>query len=209
MIQCPWCGTQYTAFKTKCANCGGSLSLPAAGAAAEGAADLAAPPPPPRDVPRRYAWRILLTEGWGIVGLVFTVLGAVFFPLGVALSLAIVTLFVGLPFAILGVVFLGMGLALLAWRHSAARRTVEVLKAGQAVLGQIVDLHENVHIQVNGRFPWTVVYRFELHGHGYQGQVTTLSRPGLDEQPGRPVYVLYQPDDPQQNTIYPNPYGYW
>jgi hypothetical protein len=205
MITCPWCGTHYAKFQPNCKNCGGSLPHPPSPEAGA----LPAPPPPPRQVPRGYARRILFTQGGGIVGLVFAILGAVFFPLGVGLSLAVVTLFVGLPFLILGLAFLGVGLGLLAWRYRRAQATVEVLRDGHAVLGEIAQVYENLHVQVNGRFPWTIGYRFEVHGHGYAGRVTTLSRPGLGEQPGKPVYVLYAAGDPEQNTIYPNPYGYY
>ena len=43
----------------------------------------------------------------------------------------------------------------------------------------------------------------------YGGKVSTLSRPDLSQQPGRPAYVLYMAGDPEQNSIYPNPYGYY
>jgi membrane protein implicated in regulation of membrane protease activity len=205
MITCPWCGTQYAKFQPNCKNCGGSLPHPPAPEAAA----LPAPPPPPRQVPGGYARRILFTQATGIVGLVFAILGAVFFPLGLALSLAVVTLAVGLPFLVLGVAFLAVAWLLLGSRYRKAQATVEILRSGQAALGEITQVYENLHIQVNGRFPWTIGYRFEVHGHGYAGRVTTLSRPGLAEQPGKPVYVLYRADDPGQNTIYPNPYGYY
>jgi len=29
------------------------------------------------------------------------------------------------------------------------------------------------------------------------------------QQPGKPVYVLYLPEDPTQNAVYPHPFGYW
>lgn len=205
MITCPWCGTGYTSFQPNCHNCGGSLPLPSTAEAA----GLLAPPPPPRRVPRGYARRLLFTEAWGIVGLVLGILGVVFFPLGLALSLAVVTLFVGVPFLLLGLAFLGGGAGMLAWRYRRVQRTMEVLQTGQAALGEIVQIYENLHVQVNGRFPWTIAYRFSVQGRDYDGRVTTLSRPGPDDQPGRPVYVLYEAGDPPVNTLYPSPYGYY
>ena len=97
---------------------------------------------------------------------------------------------------------------MLALSLSKAQQTVSVLQKGEAVQGEILEIYENIHVQVNGRFLWTIRYRFNLHGEEYQNKVTTLSRPSLQQQAGSPVYVLYLPDQPELNTIYPNPFGY-
>jgi hypothetical protein len=154
-------------------------------------------------------WRILLSDGWAIAGLVFLLLGAVFGVLGVAMSLATVTAFVGVPFALLGALFLLVGVPLLVWRYQTARRTIEVLRLGQASQGEIVSVHQDYRVRVNGRHPWRLTYRFEVNGRQYDGQVTTLSQPDLNQQPGKPVYVLYMGNNPEQNTLYPSPYGYY
>jgi membrane protein implicated in regulation of membrane protease activity len=169
----------------------------------------ASPPSPPRNVPSQVIWRILLTDGWAIAGLVFTLLGFIFGVLGTALTLSLVAAFVGLPFAGLGALFLLAATLLLAWRYQVAHKTVEVLEQGEATLGEISNVYQNFHVRVNGRYPWTVEYRFAVSGSPHRGQVTTLSRPDLSQQPGRPVYVLYMRDTPGQNTIYPSPYGYF
>ena len=86
MVTCPWCGTSYPVFQPNCTNCGGSLPLPDSGHAPAAMPRPAAPPPPPRDVPGQVVWRILLSDGWGITGLVFGLLGLIFGVLGVALT---------------------------------------------------------------------------------------------------------------------------
>ena len=209
MVSCPWCGTNYTAFQPSCANCGGSLPLPAEIAPEPTSESLAAPPPPPRKVPQHVLWRILFADGWAIAGLVFALLGLIFGVLGAALTLAIVTALVGIPFAGLGALFVAAGALILVWRYRMAQRTVEVLERGEAALGEIVSVHQNTQVQINGRHPWTVAYRFDARGRQVDGQTTTLSRPDLSQQPGRPVYVLYMWEGPDQNTIYPSPYGYY
>jgi membrane protein implicated in regulation of membrane protease activity len=209
MITCPWCGTNYASFQSNCDNCGGSLPLPAAMVRAPSTESLAAPPPPPRDVPRQVMWHILSTDGWSIAALVFSLLGLVFGLVGTALTISVIAAFVGLPFAGLGVLFLGAGIPILVWRYQVAHRTAEVLREGEATLGEIVSVRQNYHVRVNGRYPWTVEYRYEVYGREYGGRVTTLSRPDLSEQPGTPVYVLHMSDDPGQSTIYPSPYGYY
>ena len=182
MVTCPWCGTNYTSFQPNCDNCGGSLPLPPEMGPSASSATLATPPPPPRDVPRQAVWHILSSDGWAISGLVF---------------------------ALLGLVFLCGGIAILVWRYQMAHRTVELLREGEATLGEIVSVTQNYHVRVNGRYPWTVEYDYEVDGRLYNGKVTTLSMPDLSQQPGSPVYVLYGPDDPDQSTPYPSPYGYY
>jgi len=208
VVTCPWCGTSYPSFRSNCKSCGGSLRRPTENATVA-ATQPATPPLPPRNVPSQVIWRILLTDGWAIAGLVFILLGLIFGVLGTALTLSLVAAFVGLPFAGLGALFLLTAVLLLAWRYHVARRTVKVLERGEATLGEISKVYQNYHVQVNGRYPWTVAYRFAASGRECHGQVTTLSQPDLSQQPGKPVYVLYMRDDPSQNTIYPSPYGYF
>ena len=209
MITCPWCGTNYTSFQPNCDNCGGSLPLPPEMAPGSSPKSLVSPPPPPRDVPRQAAWHILSSDGWAISGLVFSLLGLVFVVVGIPLTVSVVAAFVGLPFGGLGLVFLCGGIAVLVWRYQMAYRTVELLREGEATLGEIVSVTQNYHVRVNGRYPWTVGYDYEVDGRLYNGRVTTLSMPDLSQQPGSPVYVLHMRDDPEQSTIYPSPYGYY
>jgi hypothetical protein len=144
-----------------------------------------------------------LADGWAIVGAVFSLLGAVFAVTGIVLTAALVALFIGLPFVGLGIVFLATGIPLLIWRFQRAQRTLEVLRMGEATLGTILDVHENYHISVNNRHPWTISYRFSVMGQEIEGKTTTLRTPGREQQPEHAVYVLYLENDVTQNTIYP------
>jgi hypothetical protein len=143
------------------------------------------------------------------MAMVFTLIGVIFGMIGVVLTITIVAAFVGLPFAGIGAIFLTIGVPILVWRYQQAQATVNVLQAGFPVLGEIIDVFQNFHIQVNGRYPWSILYQFELEGQVYEGKVSTLSQPDLSQQPGQPVYVLYIQDNPEQNSIYPHPYRYF
>ncbi len=208
MVTCPWCGTTYAAFQSKCDNCGAALPGPTEGREVSSEETPPAPPPPPRFLPSDFIWRFLFADGWAIAALVFLTLGVIFAPLGIVLTAGIVTAFVGLPFLGLGVLFLGAGGGILVWRYHDARRTEEVLRTGEAVLGQVVEVVENLNIEINGRHPWTTIYRFEVLGREYEGKVTALRPPQPGQLPGRPVYVLVAPGAPERNTIYPNPLGH-
>ena len=168
-----------------------------------------APPLPPREIPKKVMSRMLLTDGGMISGGVFILVGGIFFVVGVPLTIAVVTAFVGLPFAGLGFLFLAGGAGLCYWRYSHAQQTVDLLRDGQAALGEITHVTQNFHVQVNGRYPWVIQYTYKVHGQSYQGKLSTLSQPDLSQQPGKTVYVLYQQDDPEKSTLYPSPYGYF
>ena len=209
MISCPWCGTNYNTFQSNCDNCGGGMPLPIEEDSSSPEVDLRIPPPAPRSLPRNYIWRLLFTDGWTIMAVVFTLIGAIFGSIGVALTVTLVAAFVGLPFAGIGALFLMIGVPILVWRYREARQTAQVLQMGDPALGEITDIVQNYNIRVNGRYPWSILYRFDVMGQAYEGKVTTLSQPDVNKQPGKPVYVLYLQDNPQQNAIYPHPYGYF
>jgi uncharacterized SAM-binding protein YcdF (DUF218 family) len=146
-----------------------------------------------------------MVDAWGIVGLVFGLLGSIFTFVGLILTVAIVTAFVGIPFALLGILFLAVGGAALYYGYQKAQKTIQVLREGQAVEGQIVNLEQNYNVRINGRNPWVISYRFSVNGREYQGQVTTLNTPGAGLQPGKTAYVLYLQNIPEHNTLYPHP----
>jgi hypothetical protein len=203
MTTCPWCGSNYTEFRTNCANCGGPLPLPRPDL--ERADDLSIPPPAPRSISNNFIWKLVITDAWFIVGIVFFFMGTIFTFLGIILTIAIITAIVGIPFALLGLAFLGGGLAAMIWRYKKAQTTVRVLQVGQTVRGQILSVERNYNVRVGGRNPWQVGYQFAVAGQNYQGQVASLNPLGGIFQPGKPVSVLYLLDSPEHNAIYPHP----
>jgi hypothetical protein len=163
------------------------------------------PPPAPRSISNRYAWRLLSSDGWAITACVFGLLGIIFAPLGAVLTIVIVTAFVGIPFLLLGIVFLGAGGSVLFWRYQYAQNVVTVLREGEAMRGEIIDVQSNYNVRINGRNPWVIRYQFSANGESYEGKVSTLNQLGGQFQAGQPVYVLYLPSTPKWNSIYPHP----
>jgi hypothetical protein len=206
MITCPWCGTQYLAFQSNCMNCGGPLqavveNLPST-ASTE---DTPSPPPAPRPIPQRYVWRLLSTDGWWIVSLVFGLLGIIFSLVGGGLILGVITAFVGFPLFLAGLGFLAGGVLVFNWRHQNARKVVDVLREGETTRGQITEILENYSVMINGRHPWEIRYQFQANGQDHEGEVVTLNQPEPGLQAGRGVCVLYLPAAPKWNSIYPHP----
>ncbi len=206
MNTCLYCGTSHPEFRTNCRNCGAPLPPPELDLyAALPEEQVPMAPPAPRPIADSYAWRLLGGDGVAIVGGVLLLLGAIFAFVGVPLTLALVTALVGLPFMLLGLAFLGIGGWLFYTRYQNARRTVLVLREGDAVTGRITEVNQNLSVQVNGRNPWSIAYAYEVNGHSYDGQVTTLNHPGKYLQEGKQVCVLYLPGEPLASSIYPHP----
>lgn len=204
MITCPWCGTHYLEFKPNCQNCGGPLPLPPQpGAARE--EPFIMPPPAPRPIADSFAWKLLYSDGWFIAGMVLTLIGGIFSFIGIIMTLALVTLFIGLPFALIGLGLLGGGLAAVFWRYRWASAIVRVLQAGQSARGEIASVEQNLNVRVNGRSPWEIVYRFSVLGSSFEGRVSTLKTPSENLRVGSPAAVLYLPENPAYNAIYPHP----
>lgn len=206
MTTCPYCGTSYASFQSNCSNCGGPL-IPPAEASTQRPPDAlpASPPLPPRSISDRYIWKLLATDGWAIAALVFLILGIVFLPLGMALTIATVTIFVGIPFAGIGLLFLVAGLAVAFWRYQVKMKVIQVLRDGQAVQGEIESVTVNRAVEVNGANPWTIGYRFTAQGTEQHGKVSTLTPPAASIREGMPTWVLYLPEAPENNAIYPHP----
>jgi hypothetical protein len=199
MTGCPWCGTNYTTFRSNCKNCGGPLPQFEEAPTPPPIPDVPEPPPAPREFKSSFVWRKLFSEGWTIAASVFVLLGVIFTLIGIPLILV----FVGIVFIPLGLLFLAVGVPIIIWRYQKAQQTLSVLRMGEPVLGNIVDITENVAVSVNGRHPWIITYRFEVGGDRYEGKTTTLRPVGFTHHAGQPMYVLYLPDDPAQNSIYP------
>lgn len=181
------------------------MRLPEPPAVPETEPALIMPPPPPRPIADSYVWKLMSADGLSITGFVFALIGGIFFFVGGMLTLGIITAVVGIPFALLGLAFGGGGLVLLRNRYEEMQKLVSVLRHGQPTRGQIVSAEANTSVTINGRNPWKITYRFQVNGREHAGQVSTLNVPGPELQPGRPATILYLPESPELNALYPHP----
>ena len=205
MVICPWCGTNYTVFQSNCRNCGGPIQSPKAVSVSEREEEALMPPAPPRNISDSYRWKIMRTDAWSVTAGIFALLGVIFAIVGFGLTIGIVTAFVGIPFLGMGLLFLGGGGYTLYWRYNEALKTVNILRNGEAVIGQITGAQINYSVTVNGRNPLTITYQFRAAGRDYDNAVSTLNPLNLQFQPGKAVCVLYLPDQPEYNSLYPHP----
>lgn len=214
MITCPRCHTQYQEFQFECDKCGAALPLPPAdGSAPEAltpAADVPiAPSIPPRQVPKMALGRLLKNQPGAIIGGIFLLIELFIFTVVTIAIAPIFRLSDSLFFIFFNLGFIVIGAVLFIRGFQKAQQTVKILRDGQAALGEISDVSLNYRVRINRRHPWVIQYKFKVLGSDYQGKLSTLSQPDSDHEPGKAVYVLYQPDNPQKNTLYPGIFGYF
>jgi hypothetical protein len=205
MIVCPWCGTNYSDFQSDCSKCGGPIQAPQSIPAPDNNSTVLMPPPPPRVIAANYQWKLMIADAWSLGAGIFALLGSIFSLVGLIMTIAIITAFVGIPFLGMGLLFLAGGGFVLNRRYQETKKIMEVLRNGEAVIGQVLTSELNYSVQVNGRNPLTIDYQFQASGKNYQGSITTLNHLNLQFDPGKPVCVLFLLFAPEYNSIYPHP----
>lgn len=161
-----------------------------------------APAMPPRPVSGGKIFRLFFADPGASIGLILMVIGLIFAPCGI-------TLLFSAPGNLATWIFIAVGLGLLApggylvFRGlRKALSQMRLLRAGQAVLGQIDQLGMDYSTTVNNRHPWIITYHFSAYGGEFSGRLTTLRDPGAAVQNGSSAYILYNPDRPEENTLY-------
>ncbi len=197
-VSCPWCKQFSPAAPpgADCGNCGGPLPPPPSVGRA------LAPPPTPRHLPERYTRARLLSKNVGaLVGTVFAAFGGLFGALGVGLCFVLLPL--GLGFMGFGVLFGGIGLALRSASRKDALRQIAALTYGVTAEGQVVSVGRDTSESINGRNPFLIEYVFSVNGQALGGATKGWDIVNATRQPGQPLWVVYLPNDPSVNSIWP------
>lgn len=197
---CAWCGQRNPNTILECRKCGGPLTPPL------GEDPGAAPPPPPRVLPAGYKRRMLFSNTpITLVGGIFLLVG---FPLGViftTLGFAIpeIWLFIVIGGGV-GGLFTLLGGGMLYFGIQQGLGKIRPYEHGQATVGEVIAIQQDYSMSVNGRYPWAIVYIFDdARGRPYEGQAITWQHAPNTQAVGNHVFVLYMPDDPHQNVLYP------
>ncbi len=196
-IACPWCTQRNPADALECRKCGGPLPVPGIDPGPE-------PPPPPRTLPKGYKSRMYWKNSpMTTIGIVFAIVGlsiaCVFPAIGIAVGLvpfACAGGFFGMAFGIIGAAMLYSGI-------KTARGKLRPYEFGIATPGEIIDIYRDTTVEVNGRNPWAVQYLFEVGSESIEGKSITWKHAPKLQKAGNHVWVLYMPDDPEQNALYP------
>lgn len=192
-MRCGWCGSDAAAGATNCARCGGPL----------GSALGAGPRPPdaPRDLPARFVRRELVTGNTGVwFGAAWCALTGIFPALFTVLSCANPVM---APAALLSLVFPVPGVIIGVVGYRKARRRVDVLRHGRSATGTVDGAGPDTSVTVNGAHPWKLQYLFDADGRRLAGAVSSLDPGARAFAVGAPVHVVYLPEDPERNDLWP------
>jgi len=153
------------------------------------------PLPAPRQLPKGFALRTLCFSNLAVI------LGFGFFCLSSLLSIAMLK---GRElFAIVTILGALVSLAIFFYGWNRAMATLRAFRHGTPVLGEAFSVTVDTYTTVEGRHPWRFVYRFTAEGEQHEGVITTLDAAVASHCRGQPLWVLFVPGDPEQNTLYP------
>ncbi len=153
---------------------------------------------------------LILKLVFGLMGLIYTIIGAVCLTIAVNWAGDIRRIFrlpednlalsiVGTVFTALGVIFLMVTVILIVAGKRRARMREELLTWGTRVKGEVVDVRIDHSIRVNGHSPMIARVRCKLP----QGEVTLKSHRLWNACPnaGDAVEVIYDPMDEKRYVI--------
>jgi hypothetical protein len=96
-----------------------------------------------------------------------------------------------------------VGAALFGWAVRSNRRETRAFRDGVATKGLVIKRGEDTTTEINDKHPFEVVWEFHVDGTNYKGKLAHMSREILQRAvPSDEVTVLYDPRDPQANTIW-------
>lgn len=197
-VTCPWCKHHWPAgmVAVECGNCGGALPAP------PGPTRAAAPPAIPRRLPQRYTSELLGSKNVGaIVGTIFAAFGALFALIGVGLCFVLLPL--GLGFFGFGALFGTIGWLLRSASRKSALRQIDALTRGHVAEGQLIGVRQDFSETINGRNPYRIEYVFYVNGQPLGGSTKGWDIVNMLRQPGEPLWVVFLPEDPGTNSIWP------
>lgn len=155
------------------------------------------PPPPasPRELPAGYEFHSKWSGNIAvIIGLIFTVLSALF-------------TYAALLHKSWGAVVPGLmllaGFSVFRYGRNKAVRIIRAARHGTAIAGEVASLNIDTTMSVNHKHPWKLAYHFTVDGHVWEGTVVTFDTTVAKKHHGQPLWVVYMPDDPAQNSLYP------
>lgn len=122
----------------------------------------------------------------GIVGIVFSCLGAIYLCVGIGVS-AFGTeedsRIAGLVFLVLAGGFLVSGVILGILELCYRQRLCKVISAGRSIWGEVADVVQNPHVRINDRMPYNLLVRYT----DAQGQIHLFRSENLYTYPDRSV----------------------
>lgn len=158
------------------------------------------PGPAPRDVKvrlRDQAGGLVLL----IIGAAFTFIASIFIFIGIGLLLAGNS--TGVFFTLFPLIHLAFGLGMLGYSIGTRAKRRRLYRDGEVAMATVEGVGYNRRMRVNGRNPYELVWTFDVAGHRYHERRSTFSEEAMTFTPGDRMWVLYDPDDPEDSVEWP------
>ena len=105
--------------------------------------------------------------------------------------------------ALAPLLFMIVGAVLFRQGRRTATGVLNAFRRGVAVEGKVASVRLDETQSINQRHPWVFTYQFPVGNELVEGSLTSFNSTLATRSRGQPLWVLYVPDDPGQNTIYP------
>jgi hypothetical protein len=83
------------------------------------------------------------------------------------------------------------------------RGKLRALREGVVAEGEVVDVRSGGTHKGDGQHNWAIEYRFDGPDGPVQGRAVTWEAQYARWKPGHPVWVVYRPDQPKHNALWP------
>ena len=158
------------------------------------------PGPAPRDISVSIGD---MAAGWALVfgGGIFAAAAAVFIAVGIGMLVS--GNGGGIFFALFPLIHLVVGLVLLLIPLRNRARRQRIYRHGEVTMARIDAVGYDRSLTVNGENPYEVVWTFDIDGHRYHDKRSTFSTDAQRFRPGDPIWIIYDPFDPEESVEWP------
>ena len=102
-----------------------------------------------------------------------------------------------------GALFGTIGWLLRSASRKSALRQIDALTRGHVAEGQLIGVRPDLSETINGRNPYRIDYVFYVNGQPLGGSTKGWDIVNMRRQPGEPLWVVFLPEDPTTNSIWP------
>jgi len=158
------------------------------------------PPPTPRSVDVKIGD---VGGGWGLIGggILFSAVALLFMSIGIGIMIS--GDLGGLWFALFPVIHLAAGVWMISSVLKQRAKRIRLYRDGQAIVARVQGAGPDRTSSVDRENPFELVWRFELDGNDYHDKMSSLRSALSTHQVGDPVWVVYNPEDPEESAIWP------
>jgi hypothetical protein len=106
-------------------------------------------------------------------------------------------------YGLIGLIFPGIGAGIMIYAVGRIRRQMAAYRRGVPIVAKVVWSGQDLETSLGGEHPYAVRWEFSVGKGVFKGEVSTLSRSEIEDLMGRAeLPVLYDPQDPNRNTVY-------